>query len=246
VQQRHSQLQCGNTANLELFLLQSILVPSLHYGCKLWSMHSPWGAAKKTRTALQSSYDMYLRHICGVKHTTPSAMFLEELGLSTLQVWWRQTPECCHNIAASPVGSLFHTILLDNLNNDAFCAGHGAKNCSGSIATCLQSIVQPTPHVSDVVPAMEIATTLEALRHYLGSTRDYAVHCSRAAPTAGVVACTYHHWCKPFSKHRRYCQLPVSGRRMRRFLQFRLGSRNGQLYSVSVKLGLFVVIEDVY
>ncbi len=40
----------------------------------------------------------------------------------------------------------------------------------------------------------------------------------------GVVACTYHHWFIPFSQHRRYCQLPVSGRRMQRFLQVRLGS----------------------
>ena len=34
------------------------------------------------------------------------------------------------------------------------------------------------------------------------------------------------HWFGPFSKRRRYCQLPVSGRRMQRFLQFRLGSHN--------------------
>ena len=34
VQQRHSQLQCGNTINLKLFLLQGILVPPLHYGCE--------------------------------------------------------------------------------------------------------------------------------------------------------------------------------------------------------------------
>ncbi len=40
VQQRHSQLQCGNTVNLKVFLLQGILVPSLHYGCALWGMHS--------------------------------------------------------------------------------------------------------------------------------------------------------------------------------------------------------------
>ena len=94
VQQRHSQLQCGNTINLKLFLLQNILVPSQHYGCGLWGMHNPRGVAQKARVALQSIYDRYLRHICGVKYATPSAMLLEELGLSPLQVfWWRQTPE---------------------------------------------------------------------------------------------------------------------------------------------------------
>jgi len=135
VQQRHSQLQCGNMVKLTHFLLQSILVPSLQYGCELWGMHSPSGAAKKARTALQSIYDKYLRHICGVKYTTPCAVLLEELGLSPLQVfWWRR-----NKITASPVGSLFHTILLDNIDN-AFSAGDSAKNFSGSIATCLQSI----------------------------------------------------------------------------------------------------------
>ena len=113
VQQRHSQLQCGNTVNLKLFLLQGILAPSLHYGCELWGMHTPRGAAQQARVALQSIYDRYLRHICGVKYATPSAMLLEELGLSPLQVfWWRRTLEFWNKIAASPVGSLFHTILM--------------------------------------------------------------------------------------------------------------------------------------
>ena len=35
VQRRHSQLQCGNTVHLKLQLLQSIQVPSLHYGFEL-------------------------------------------------------------------------------------------------------------------------------------------------------------------------------------------------------------------
>ncbi len=99
VQQRHSQLQCGNP---KLFLLQSILVPSLQYGCQMWGMHSPCGAAKQPRTALRSIYDRYSRHICGVKYTTPSAVLLEELGLSPLQgFWWRRTFEFWNNIAAN-------------------------------------------------------------------------------------------------------------------------------------------------
>ncbi len=205
VQQRHSQLQCGNTVNLKLFLLQSILVPSLHYNCELWGIHSPSGAAKKARTALQSIYDKYLRHICGVKYTTPSAMLLEELGLSPLQVfWWRRTLEFWNKIAASPVGSLFHTILLDNID-DAFSAGDSAKNFSGSIATCLQSNGQPMPHDRGVIPVLEVGAIVKGLRQHLDGTHDYALHCPRAAPTVGVVACTYHHWFQPFSQHRRYC-----------------------------------------
>ncbi len=118
-------------------------------------MHTPRGEAQKARVALQSIYDRYLRHICGVKYAMPSAMLLEELGLSRLQVfWWRRTLEFWNKIAASPVGPLFHTILLDNLDDD-FSVGSGAKNFSGSIAACLQYV--------------------EALRQHLGGTHDYVV-----------------------------------------------------------------------
>ena len=51
--------------------------------------------------------------------------------------------------------------------------------------------------------------------------------CPRAAPTQGVVSCIsicmYEQWFEPYSQRRRYCHLPVSGRRMQPFLQFRLG-----------------------
>ena len=129
VQQRHSQLQCGKTVNLTLSLLQSILVPSLHYGCQLWGMHSPTGPAKVARADLQSIYNKYFRRIWGVNRATPSAMSLEEL-----VCWWQQTLKFWNTVAASPVDSLFHTILLDN---DAFHVGLGAKNFSSSIATCV-------------------------------------------------------------------------------------------------------------
>ena len=47
--------------------------------------------------------------------------------------------------------------------------------------------------------------------------------CPRQGPTSGVVKYTYARWFQPYIVHRRYCQLPVSGRNMKRFLQFRLG-----------------------
>ena len=75
------------------------------------------------------------------------------------------------------------------------------------------------------VPVLEVGTIVEALRQHLCGTHDYALHCPRAAPSVGLVACTYYHLIGPFSQHRRYFQLPVSRRRMQRFLQFRLGSR---------------------
>ena len=48
------------------------------------------------------------------------------------------------------------------------------------------------------------------------------LYCSRAAPSAEVVSGTYNYWFRPYSKRRRYCQLPLSGTRMQRFLPFKL------------------------
>ncbi len=89
-------------------------------------------------------------------------------------------------------------------------------------ATCLQSIGQPMPHDRGVIPVLEVGAIVKALRQRLGGTLDKALHCPRAAPAIGVVACTHNHWFRPFSQRRQNCQLPFSGRRMQRFLQFRL------------------------
>ena len=85
-------------------------------------------------------------------------------------------------------------------------------------AGCLQSVGQTMPRDRVIIPVLKVG-----LRQHFCGTHDYALHCPRAAPAVGVVACTYHHWLEPFSQHRRYCQLPVSGRRMQRFLRFKLG-----------------------
>lgn len=68
------------TLQLRMFLLhhspracrlafRGVIGLSLRYGCELWGMHSPCGAAKRAQTASQSIYERYLRRICRVKHS---------------------------------------------------------------------------------------------------------------------------------------------------------------------------------
>ncbi len=66
-----------------------------------------------------------------------------------------------------------------------------------------------------------------------GITHDFDLYCPRVAPSVGVVSCTYHHWFMPFSTRRRYRQLPVSGKRMQRFLQFKLPSHKDSPLSLA-------------
>ena len=83
---------------------------------------------------------------------------------------------------------------------------------------------------------------MKALSQHVGGTRVYALHCPRAAPTNGGVACTYQHWFEAFSQRRRYCQLTVSGVCRQQFLQFRLVVIGCQL-CLAVSLGASMLPE---
>ena len=194
----------------------------MQYGCEIWGMHSPRvAAANDARLGLQRLYDYYLRTICDLRPSTPRKMLLAELGLLPLQVfWWRQTLRFWNSLAALPAGSFYHTVCLDNLT-DAFQGG--ARNMASSLASCLQSVGLDMPRVCDVVPLFNVDNVVESLTESFQARGNSALFCPRRAPTQGVVSCTYEQWFRPYSARRRYCQLPVSGKRMQRFLQFRLG-----------------------
>ena len=79
------------------------------------------------------------------------------------------------------------------------------------------------PHDTNAIPVLDVAAVIDALKADLEDSTVATAGCPRQAPTSGVVKYTYAKWFQPYSVHRRYCQLPVSGRNMKRFLQFRLG-----------------------
>ena len=94
---------------------------------------------------------------------------------------------------------------------------------ASSLAACLRLVGFVMPRMHDVVPLFDVDGVVEALTGHLQGTGSGSLYCPCAAPTQGVVSCTYEQWFKSYSPRRRYCQLPVSGRRMQQFLQFRLG-----------------------
>ena len=111
-------------------------------------------------------------------------------------------------------------MLLDNVC-DAF--QDGAFDFCSSVAACLHEVGIQMPRDSDRVPFLDVHIVIDALRTALDGPSSPVLGCPRQAPSLGVVQHTYSQWFQPFSVHRRYCQLPVSGRNMKRFLQFRLG-----------------------
>ena len=116
VQKRHALFRCGDTVNLKLKLLQTILV-IIHYGCEVWGMHSQrTSSANSARTQLQHLYQLYVRRICHLSPSVPAAMLLSELDLLPLRVfWWRQCLWSWNKIVATLLDSCHETVLLDNL-----------------------------------------------------------------------------------------------------------------------------------
>jgi len=114
-------------------------------------------------------------------------------------------------------------VLLDNLH-DAF--QRGVNNFSKSISANLATVGYDMSCDAFTVSTIDVSAVTELLQQHLQGDNAFDLYCPRAAPTVGVVSCTYHQWFRPYSKRRRYCQLPVSGRRMQRLLQFRLSSHS--------------------
>ena len=78
---------------------------------------------------------------------------------------------------------------------------------------------------TNVVSMLDVPAMLDLLQQDSQGDDRSGLHCPTAAPFAGVFTCTYHQWFQPYIKRLRHCLLPVSGRRMRLFLHFMLGSR---------------------
>ena len=57
------------------------------------------------------------------------------------------------------------------------------------------------PSDSSVIPIMKVDAIIEALRKQLQpeGTHSHALHCPRAALSAGIVICTHHQWFRPLA-----------------------------------------------
>ena len=124
------------------------------------------------------------------------------------------------NLVACPNDSLSHAIFLDNQQD----AQRGTRNFYRSVFQGLDSVGYPHSYNPAICPTLDVPAIVQRLQEHMQGVNDFGLYCPRAPPSVGVVSCTYHQWFRPYSKRRRYCQLPVSGRRMQRFLQFRLAS----------------------
>ena len=188
---------------------------------KFLGLHSPKAAAaKRARFQLQSLYDRYLKMICGVQPSTPSAMLLAELGLSPLKVHWLlRSLNFWNELVSRPIGTFHRTLLFDNWVD---ATQFGVRNFSYSVYTTLQDLGCPLSVNPGVLPELDVQQAVTALQQSLLCAPLFSN--PRTAPSVGIVPCTYHNWFVPLEGPSPFHWEPMSGLRWNCFLGFRLGS----------------------
>ena len=97
-----------------------------------------------------------------------------------------------NSLAALPVGSLYHSVCLDNLT-DAFQGG--ACNMASSLAALLHSVGFEMPRIHDVVPLSDVDGVVKALTACQQGRVLAVCIVQPAGPTQGVVSCACEQWC---------------------------------------------------
>jgi len=122
-------------------------------------------------------------------------------------------------LASAPASCLHKLVLIDNLQ-DAFL--HGVHNFSWSVSHCLRSVGYHLPTQVQSLPVIDVNTVTAGLEHQASLSWSNLSSNPRTAPTRNAKLCTWHNWFRPFNTSNPYFLLPVSGKRMKRFLRFRL------------------------
>ena len=221
VQQKHAQLPCSDTVCLKFRLFQSILCPAFHYGGPVWGMRTPTdSAANNIRKQLEQKHMLYLERLYGVPSTTSHAVILAELNMHSLKHFrWQQTIAFWNALASAPASYLHRLVLIDNLQDAPL---HSVHNSSWSVSHCRSSVGYDLPTQVQSIPVIDTNTVIAGLEHQASLSWSNLSSSPRTAPTRNAKLCTWHNRFRPFNICNPYFLLPVSGKRMKHFLRFRL------------------------
>ena len=160
--------------------------------------------------------------MCGVSQSTSNDALLNELNLSKLKRFWcKQSIQFWNGLLSpsAPTSSLHKAVLLDNV---VHAVSHRTKNFSSSLCLFLRKVghtLDLQPQRISIVDLSQVLLLLEHQDNLLWSNLSPNPH---TAPKLHAKLCTYHNWFRPLSSTNPFSHLPVSGKRMKRFLRFRL------------------------
>ncbi len=98
---------------------------------------------------------------------------------------------------------------------------HGFHNFSWSVSHCLRSVGYHLPTQVQSIPVIDVNTVIAGLEHQASLSWSNLSSNPRTVPTRNAKLYTWHNWFRPFNTSNPYFLLPVSGKRMKRFLRFR-------------------------
>ena len=124
-----------------------------------------------------------------------------------------------HASASAQASCLHRLVLTDNLQDASL---HSVHNFSWSVSHCLCSVGYHLPTQVQSIPVIDTNTVIAGLEHQASLSWNNLSSNPRTAPTKNAKLCTWHNWFRPFNTSNPYFLLPVSGKRMKRFLRFRL------------------------
>jgi hypothetical protein len=213
---------------LLLRLYNVCVPPTASYGCELWAPYRLTGETRGYRDALESSHLQMLKNICGTRFTVPTAILLHELSAQPLSFSWLiRAARFWNNLACLPPATLHHRLALDACK-DAVC--HNVRNWAWGMLHSLKAVGYVLTIRVDSMDLIDLGCLARKLDRHQSRVWDGLDVCPRTGPSAGAKLCTYYRWF--FPPHRPYSLsmraphvlgLPLSARRMRQFLRFRMG-----------------------
>jgi hypothetical protein len=228
LKKQYGKLQCASSIWLLLRLYSACVPPTASYGCELWAPYRVVGKARNYRNALESSHLQMLRSVCGTRSTVSTDILLHELSAQPLSSsWLLRAARFWNNLATLPCTSLHHKLALDACR-DAVC--HNVKNWAWGMLHSLKAVGYVLTVRVDTMECIDLGCLEKKLERRQSGVWDKQHVCPRTCPSIGAKLCTYYRWFFPShrpyrlsSHHPHVLRLPLSTRRMRQFLRFRMG-----------------------
>lgn len=138
---------------------------------------------------------------------------------------WRRTLTLWNRLVNAPHGSLYRASLLDTWQD---ACGFGVKNLSSSVSRALAGLGHAVPDDSSSLLFVPVEDVIHSLKQSLAYTPIKTK--PRTAPSESIMLCTYHDWFLPNIGSSCFYAIPMSARRMKLFLGFRLGTHKLPIY----------------
>ena len=227
IRRKYGNLKSAVSIGLLLRLFQTCVVPAGSYACELWSVReftqSTMGVKRKD---LEKAFSTMVRMLVGANNHINNDILFRELDVHPLNhQWLNRVVTFWNSLVQLPDSHIYARILKDSCYYGVTSRAH---SWAGSVMQALRAIGYP--YIIDCNQAYPI--DLEVYRSVFQkheARRWEGLHVSpRLAPSTGIHRCTYVRWFarRPNVSKHKLLYLPMSSRKLRKFIQFRVGQHD--------------------